>query len=123
MRRTHSLAGARALADGWRPDAALVDGVLLRDGVTTTLGAPALVLSEDAEDGEVLGRNLDDGRGSLPKESVAADLLAAIDGLVGSRGGSSGVDGSTERIVLLGGTAVALGATLVYLLWLVVFQS
>lgn len=124
VRRIHSLAQTRALPDGWRPDAALVDGVLLKDGATATIGAPTLVLSGNAEDGQSLGRKVDDGRGWLPKESNADELVSAIDRLIGRRSVSRDAGpGAAAHVVLLAFAAIVLAAATVYLIWLAVFQS
>ena len=82
VRRVPRLADAMALALTWPADVALVDGVLL-SGTTAALGAPALVLSGSREQGELLSRCLDDGRGWLPKDVGPDDLVNAIDGVVG----------------------------------------
>jgi hypothetical protein len=123
VRRIHSLAQTRVLPDGWRPDAALVDGVLLKDGATATIGAPTLVLSGNAEDGQSLGRKVDDGRGWLRKESNVDELVSAIDRLIGRRSVSRDAGPGAARFLLLALAAIVLAAAIVYLIWLAVFQS
>ncbi|MEK7864028.1 MAG: hypothetical protein AAB295_12320 [Chloroflexota bacterium] len=68
VRRVARLDEAAPLAASWPADIALVDGVLIRGGGRAALGAPALVLSGSATDGEGLRRGLDDARGWLRKD-------------------------------------------------------
>jgi DNA-binding NarL/FixJ family response regulator len=63
----------------WQPDVALVDGMLLRERERGPLGAPCLVLTGEAIDGEALARTLDDARGWLRKDPTPGELVAAID--------------------------------------------
>lgn len=123
VRRVPSLAQLRTLPEGWRADAALVDGLLLGEGTMARLGAPTLVLSGNAADGQALGRRVEDPRGWLRKESSVEDLVSAIDGLLG-RPASAVRPGRSEvlRMVLLFGTACVLGGAILYLVWLAVFR-
>lgn len=124
VRRVRSLAESRGFPDAWRPDAALIDGTLLRDGAVAGVGAPTLVLSGNAEDGEALARTLKDGRGWLRKESRGDELVLAVDRLIGRTGGgtASGM-GETARFLLMVLAALILAAGIVYLVWLAVFRS
>jgi DNA-binding NarL/FixJ family response regulator len=63
----------------WQPDVVLVDGMLLRERERGPLGAPCLVLTGEAIDGELLARTLDDARGWLRKDPTPRELAAAID--------------------------------------------
>lgn len=65
--------------DAWRPDVALVDGVLLRRGEVSPIQVPAIVLTGSAADGEGLQRALGDPRGWLRKDPTPDELFAAID--------------------------------------------
>jgi len=79
VRRIARLSEVESEVASWRPDVALVDGVLLQNGERPSLGVPALVLSGAAGDGEALGRRLDDARGWLRKDPTPDELRAAID--------------------------------------------
>lgn len=117
VRRIRSLGQLRSLPEGWRPDAALLDGVLLTDGTVARLGVPTLVLSGNAEDGQSLGRRVEDCRGWLRKESNVDDLVTAIDGLVGRSVSVVASERATARTAALAAVALALLAAIVYILW------
>lgn len=124
VRRVRSLADTRSFPDAWRPDAALIDGVLLKDGGASGVSAPTLVLSGNAEDGESLARTLKNGRGWLRKESRGDELVLAVDRLIGARDRSSTAGiGVAARFLLPALAAIFLAAAIVYLLWLAVFGS
>jgi DNA-binding response OmpR family regulator len=78
-RRLQSLDQLGGVLDGWRPDLALVDGVLVETGRTEALSMPAIVLSGNANDGQRLRDRLPNGQGWLCKDSTADDLRAAIE--------------------------------------------
>ncbi len=100
------LADGVALAQSWPADVGLIDGVLLT-GVTAAIGLPALVLSGTREQGEVLVKHLDDGRGWLPKDVTSDDLVKAIDEVVGVVRLQSDVAGT---VGLLSAVVVAVAA-------------
>ena len=79
--RVTSIDDAERIAAVSRPDVALVDGMLLRDRERGPLGAPCLVLTGEAVDGEDLARTVDDARGWLRKDPTPGELVAAIDHL------------------------------------------
>lgn len=110
VRRVPSLADAAALTPRWRPDVALVDGVLLQNGERGALGVPAYVLSGSEADGRALEPTLDVARGWLRKDATAAELAAAVD---------RAVPQAQERGQALraGALTLALVAALGLLLW------
>lgn len=119
VRRVPRLADAMALAPTWPADVALVDGVLLT-GAAAALGVPALVLSGSQEQGELLARRLDDGRGWLPKDVGPDALLSAIDGVVGViriQGDVAGTVGLLSAIVV----AVAAVGIVLFVIYRLVF--
>ena len=109
VRRVPSLADAASLSPLWRPDVALVDGLLLQNGERGVLGVPAYVLSGNEADGIALQRTLDRASGWLRKDATTEELAAAVD-----RAASH----LTEvRSGLLAGIIVLLAIALVLLLW------
>ena len=80
--RVQSLDQAEAALKHWRPDAALVDGLLLKAGPAPRIEAPSYVLSGSAADGQGLVRRLPDARGWLRKDATAGELRAAIDAVL-----------------------------------------
>ena len=82
--RVQSLELAERALRRWKPDAALVDGVLLQDGGIAAVSVPAFVLSGSAAEGPGLVRRLPDGRGWLRKDATPAELHAAIDSVIGA---------------------------------------
>ena len=80
--RVQSLDQAEATLKRWRPDAALVDGLLLQAGPAPRIEAPSYVLSGSAADGQGLVRRLPDARGWLRKDATAGELRAAIDAVL-----------------------------------------
>lgn len=81
LRRVGSLTDAVAEATGWPADAALIDGVLIEPG-WTDIGVPSYVLSGDAESGERLAAQIG-ATGWLPKDAPPAQLLKALDSMLG----------------------------------------
>ena len=79
VKRVPRLIDTPPLLADWRPDVALVDGVLLQDGDRPQLGIPAVVLSGNAADGEGMVRSLAGARGWLRKDATAEELCAALD--------------------------------------------
>ena len=107
-----------SMLGSWKADAALVDGTLLIDAVSVTLGAPALVLSGNERDGKALAQRLDDGRGWLRKDATGAELAAAINALVGVKSKSGLGPFGVIAIVLL---AISALLVILYLLWLATY--
>jgi DNA-binding NarL/FixJ family response regulator len=105
VRRVSRLADAGSLA-AWRPDVALVDGVLLKD-TRVSLGLPSLVLAGGASEGEPLRARLDDARGWLRKDATARQLRAAIARVVRGDGPQAWV---TRRTLIAVVAATAAGA-------------
>ena len=79
VRRAQSLEQVATGLDGWVPDLALVDGVLVKTGRTEALAMPAIVLTGNLPDGRRLSGRLRQGRGWLRKDATAEELRAAID--------------------------------------------
>ena len=79
VRRVPRFSDVGSEVASWKPDVALVDGVLLQNGERPALNVPSLVLSGTASDGQALGRRLDDPRGWLRKDPTPEELRAAID--------------------------------------------
>jgi DNA-binding NarL/FixJ family response regulator len=87
VRRVQSLSDNGAALEGWKPDVALVDGVLLASGRADAIDVPAIVLSGTQVDGSRLLARLPDGRGWLRKDATAVDLREAVDRAIGGRRG------------------------------------
>ena len=81
LRRAANLADARAAAESWSADAALIDGVLLGSGALD-LDIPCTILSGDAESGQRLAE-VSGARGWLLKDAPPARLVEAIDRSLG----------------------------------------
>lgn len=119
VRRAARLADGVSLAASWPADVGLVDGVLLT-GATAALGMPTLVLSGSREQGESLAGRLDDGRGWLPKDVAADDLVKAIDNVVGViriQGDVAGTVGLLSAILV----AVAAVGIILFVIYRLVF--
>src|SRR3989442_3505834 len=113
VRRAQSIEQAVAGLDGWTPDLALVDGVLVPSGRTEELAMPAIVLSGNAADGKRLGPRFADGRGWLRKDATANELRVAIDRVLGgrrpwARRGQGSRGSRLLAVVLLGLVVIAL---------------
>jgi len=117
VRRVRSLADTRSFPDAWRPDAALIDGVLLKDGGASGVSAPTLVLSGNAEDGESLARTLKNGRGWLRKESRGDELVLAVDRLIGQTGDAATSGPAIARTIVLAAVGMILLAVVGFILW------
>lgn len=106
-RRVGRISDTESIVASWRPDLALVDGVLLRDGEHASLGIPSLVLSGSAAAGDGLRRKLDDARGWLRKDPTPDELFAAIDRVCGTSDPGMHV-GRATLIAALAATGVML---------------
>jgi DNA-binding NarL/FixJ family response regulator len=82
LRRVPGLADAKAAAESWPADAALVDAVLL-DGRVVDLGIPSTILSGDAESGERLAARVPGASGWILKDAPPSRMIAAIDRSLG----------------------------------------
>jgi len=112
--RVQSLELADAMLRRWKPQAALVDGLLLQNGTTATLAVPTFVLSGSAIEGDGLARRLPDGRGWVRKDATADELRAAIDSVVAPPRASL----RRRGIASLGAAVAALVVIATLLLWL-----
>ena len=106
IQRVGRLSEVSSLTVGWKPDIALVDGVLLRGGDRLPIRLPAVVLTGSAADGEGLQRALEDPRGWLRKDPTPDELCAAIDRVCGAPL-ASGLSRAT-LIAAIAGTGVML---------------
>jgi hypothetical protein len=79
VRRAHSLEQVGPGPDGWVPDLALVDGVLVQNSRTEVLPMPTIVLSGSPHDGTRLSSRFLRGQGWLRKDATAEEIRAAID--------------------------------------------
>jgi AcrR family transcriptional regulator len=79
VRRAQSLEQVVSGLDGWVPDLALVDGVLVPRGRTEVLPMPTIVLSGNPHDGRRLAQRFALGRGWLRKDATADEIRTAID--------------------------------------------
>jgi DNA-binding NarL/FixJ family response regulator len=79
VRRAQTLDQVAAGLEGWRPDLAIVDGVLAQGGRTGVIAVPTLILSGDAQNGRRLAARFVDGRGWLRKDATAEEIHLAID--------------------------------------------
>jgi len=111
VRRAQSIDQAVAGLEGWPPDLALVDGVLVPNGRTEELAMPAIVLSGNPADGNRLAARFADGRGWLRKDATAEEFRAAIDRALGGRG----LWASSDRVRRLALVAVAVAVLLIAL--------
>ncbi len=93
--RVQSLELAEAALRHWKPQAALVDGLLLRSGPAPQVSVPAFVLSGSAAEGQGLARKLPDARGWLRKDATAGELRAAIDSVL-----PPSTDGARRRVLV-----------------------
>ncbi len=82
LRRAANLADAKAAAESWPADAALVDSVLL-GGDAFDLEIPCTILAGDAESGERLVAQTPGARGWLLKDAPPTRLLEAVDRSLG----------------------------------------
>jgi hypothetical protein len=105
--RVGRLSEVASLAVGWKPDVALVDGVLLRTGERLPIQLPAIVLTGNAADGEGLQHALDDPRGWLRKDPTPDELFAAIDRVCGAALPGLAISRAT-LIAAIAGTGVML---------------
>jgi CheY-like chemotaxis protein len=79
VRRAQSLEQVASGLEGWAPDLALVDGVLVPKGQLEVLDMPTIVLSGNALDGRRLAGRFAHGEGWLRKDATAEEIRAAID--------------------------------------------
>ena len=79
VRRAQSLEQVGSSLNGWAPDLALVDGVLVQKERLEVLTMPTIVLSGNPHDGRRLSGRFAQGRGWLRKDATAAEIHAAID--------------------------------------------
>jgi CheY-like chemotaxis protein len=79
VRRAQSLEQVASGLDGWAPDLALVDGVLVQKGSTAIIPMATIVLSGNAQDGRRLSGRLVRGQGWLRKDATADEIREAID--------------------------------------------
>jgi DNA-binding NarL/FixJ family response regulator len=82
VRRAANLVDAKALAESWPADAALVDSVLL-GGDALGLEIPCTILAGDADSGARLVAKVPDARGWLLKDAPPARLVEAVDRSLG----------------------------------------
>jgi DNA-binding NarL/FixJ family response regulator len=82
LRRTANLADAKAAAEAWPADAALVDSVLL-GGDALDLNVPCTILAGDAESGTRLAAKVPGARGWLLKDAPPSRLVEAVDRSLG----------------------------------------
>jgi DNA-binding NarL/FixJ family response regulator len=82
LRRVPNLADAKAAAQSWPADAALVDSVLL-GGDAADLTIPCTILAGDAESGERLVGRTPGARGWLLKDAPPSRLVEAVDRSLG----------------------------------------
>jgi len=82
LRRTANLADAKAAAEAWPADAALVDSVLL-GGDALDLDVPCTILAGDAESGARLAAKVPGARGWLLKDAPPSRLVEAVDRSLG----------------------------------------
>jgi DNA-binding NarL/FixJ family response regulator len=98
VRRVANLTDARAAAESWPADAALIDSVLL-GGDTVDLAIPCTILAGDAESGARLVGRVPGARGWLLKDAPPARLVAAVDRSLGIVRVRSDVRGTVGMIV------------------------
>jgi DNA-binding NarL/FixJ family response regulator len=79
VRRAQSLEQVASGLEGWAPDLALVDGVLVQKGRTEVLSMPTIVLSGNPSDGRRLSGRFTRGQGWLRKDATAVEIRTAID--------------------------------------------
>jgi hypothetical protein len=82
VRRAQSLEQVGSGLDGWAPDLALVDGLVIQEGRTAVLSMPTIVLSGNPYDGRSLSGRVPRGRGWLRKDATADEIRTAIDRVV-----------------------------------------
>jgi len=98
LRRATNLADAKAAAESWPADAALVDSVLL-GGDALDLEIPCTILAGDAESGARLVAKVPGARGWLLKDAPPARLVDAVDRSVGLVRVRSDVRGTLGMVV------------------------
>jgi DNA-binding NarL/FixJ family response regulator len=111
VRRVARFHDAAPLLSEWRPEIALIDGVLLQDDPRPILGIPSLVLSGSAVDAAGLMTKVDDARGWLRKDATAHELAAAIDHVLETRD----LGGRVGRSTLI--VSVAAVGVAIFLAW------
>jgi len=82
LRRAVNLADAKAAAESWPADAALIDSVLL-GGDALDLEIPCTILAGDAESGARLVAKVPGARGWLLKDAPPSRLVEAVDRSLG----------------------------------------
>ena len=82
LRRAANLADAKAAAESWPADAAVVDSVLL-GGDALDLEIPCTILAGDAESGARLVAKVPRARGWLLKDAPPSRLVEAVDRSLG----------------------------------------
>jgi len=115
LRRTANLADAKAAAEAWPADAALVDSVLL-GGDALDLDVPCTILAGDAESGTRLAAKVPGARGWLLKDAPPSRLVEAVDrslGIIRVRPDVRGTLGMVVAAVIV----IAFVAALALFLW------
>lgn len=82
VRRAANLVDAKAAAESWPADAALVDSVLL-GGDAPSLEIPCTILAGDADSGTRLVAKVPGARGWLLKDAPPSRLVEAVDRSLG----------------------------------------
>jgi len=98
LRRAMNLADAKAAAESWPADAALVDSVLL-GGDALDLEIPCTILAGDAESGTRLVAKVPGARGWLLKDAPPSRLVEAVDRSLGIIRVRSDVRGTLGMVV------------------------
>ncbi|HTH70116.1 MAG TPA: hypothetical protein VL493_02475 [Candidatus Saccharimonadales bacterium] len=98
LRRAMNLTDAKAAAESWPADAALVDSVLL-GGDALDLQIPCTILAGDAESGARLVAKVPGARGWLLKDAPPSRLVEAVDRSLGIVRVRSDVRGTLSMVV------------------------
>jgi DNA-binding NarL/FixJ family response regulator len=115
LRRTANLADAKAAAEAWPADAALVDSVLL-GGDALDLDVPCTILAGDAESGTRLAAKVPGARGWILKDAPPSRLVEAVDRSLGIIRVRSDVRG-TLGVVVAAVIVIVFVAALALFLW------
>jgi len=98
LRRAMNLTDAKAAAESWPADVALVDSVLL-GGDALDLQIPCTILAGDAESGARLVAKVPGARGWLLKDAPPSRLVEAVDRSLGIVRVRSDVRGTLSMVV------------------------